>query len=996
MVKKLWIDTETFSETPIKHGTHAYAVNAEILICTYAYDDGEVQAFEGNDLPAKLRKALLASNVEVWAHNSAFDRTILRHCWGIEVPIERWRDTMVQALSHSLPASLGALCTVLNMPEDLVKDKAGKRLLQLFCKPRPKSSKIRRATKETHPEEWAAFLEYAKTDVAAMRAAHKLMPMWNYMGAELDMWHLDQKINDRGMCMDVELARAAVAAVEVAQTELAAKTLDITEGEVESATKREALLQHIVEMYGVVMPNLQKATVALRLEDDDLDPGLRELLELRQQASTSSTAKYTTLLNSVSDDGRLRNTLQFNGASRTGRAAGRLFQPANLPRPVIPQELIDMGVEALKAGCADLVTDNVMQLTSSALRSCIIAPKGKKLVVSDLANIEGRTQAWIAGEQWKLQAFRDYDAGTGHDLYKLSYSKSFGIPVEEVTKEQRQVGKTQELACLGPHTQVLTKDGVKRILDVLISDLLWDGESWVNHTGLAFQGMKQTIRLKGLEVTPDHLILSGTDWIPAEKLLREKDAAALALETALKNLPKYSLFFFQPSTRKSGRYLENLRFWASKVLNQARVLPTWFAFNALVVLRRIWCTCTTFEKELQLGAGCAQKNNLNIGPNNFGVTPIFCPTYTTAGGCLTGFPRVLQGVTQKRLVNITPTVGAGFLCMKLGEKTKSCFWHILSRLKTGTFHILKWIERTTTKVTSLEISALFPNSKITGTDELFPKCNYESKNLRPVFDILNAGPRNRFTVLTDAGPLIVHNCAYGGGVGGFATFASAFGIDVEELAIKVLPVAPEDLLEQASGFYDWTVKQGRDTYKMSRDAFVACEVIKRGWRAAHPAISGYWTELGACVVQAIEKPKVTLSCGPIRIRRDGNWLRLGLPSGRALCYPMPEVSDENEISFMGMDQFTRKWSRQRTYSARLYENLNQAIARDVLTANMPAIDCAGYQIILSVYDELLCETPDTPDFNHETLSSMMALQPAWALGLPLSAAGFETKAYRKD
>lgn len=715
---KLWLDFESFSETPIKHGTHAYAANAEILICTYAFDDGPVQVFDATlhgQIPPELDAAFVDHSVEIWAHSSSFDRTILRMCWGIEVPISNWRDTMVQALSHSLPASLGTLCEVLGLPADKAKDKAGKKLIQLFCKPRlnfthrltvdsfpgetlrdkrlalmdwaakAKAAQIRRATKETHPEEWAQFIEYAKSDIEAMREVHKRMPMWNYQGAELDLWHLDQKINDRGMCMDVELARAAVAAVELAQVGLASKTLEITEGEVESTTKRDALLQHIVEMYGVVMPNLQKATVVSFLENEDLDPNLRELLEMRQQASTSSTAKYKTLLVSVSADGRLRNTKQFNGAGRTGRWAGRLFQPDNLPRPTLPQDIINVGIEALKAGCADLVTDNVMQLTSSALRSAIIAPKGKKLVVSDLANIEGRTQAWLAGEDWKLQAFRDYDAGTGPDLYKLSYSKSFSVPVDSVTKENRQIGKTQELAL-----------------------------------------------------------------------------------------------------------------------------------------------------------------------------------------------------------------------------------------------------------------------------------------------------------------------AYQGGVGAIATFATAFNIDIEALALKVLPVAPGDLMDQASKFYDWVVKKGMSTHNMSRDAFVACEVIKRGWRLAHPEMVTFWTELQNCTVQAIKQSGKTIECRRLKIRRDGNWLRLGLPSGRALCYPKPEVNDENEISFMGIDQFTRKWSRQRTYAGKLFENCNQALARDVLTANMPAIDAAKYEIILSLHDELIAEAPDTWDFNHGTLSHMMATQPAWALDMPLSAAGFETKAYRKD
>ena len=135
-----------------------------------------------------------------------------------------------------------------------------------------------------------------------------------------------------------------------------------------------------------------------------------ELLNVRLQASSTSTSKYKVLKRGTSADGRLRGTLQFDGASRTGRWAGRLFQPQNLPRPSLKQPMIDAGIEALKAGCAHLTTGNVMELISSSIRSCIVAPYGKKLVVADLSNIEGRVQAWLANEEWKLQAFRDFDA----------------------------------------------------------------------------------------------------------------------------------------------------------------------------------------------------------------------------------------------------------------------------------------------------------------------------------------------------------------------------------------------------------------------------------------------------------------------------------------------------------------------------------------------------------------------------------------------------------
>jgi DNA polymerase len=162
-------------------------------------------------------------------------------------------------------------------------------------------------------------------------------------------------------------------------------------------------------------------------------------------ASTSSVSKYKRVIRSTSSDGYLRGIIQFSGAGRTGRDAGRLFQPQNLMRPTLPADVIETGIESIKAGCADLVTDNVMELCANAMRGVIIAPPGKKLVVADLSNIEGRVVAWLAGEEWKLQAFRDYDAGIGEDLYKVAYGKAFKVDPTTVTKQQRQVGKVMEL-----------------------------------------------------------------------------------------------------------------------------------------------------------------------------------------------------------------------------------------------------------------------------------------------------------------------------------------------------------------------------------------------------------------------------------------------------------------------------------------------------------------------------------------------------------------------
>ncbi|ENC9176888.1 DNA polymerase, partial [Salmonella enterica subsp. diarizonae serovar (6),14:z10:z] len=448
-MEKLWIDLETFSEVPINNGTHAYAEKVEVMLMAWAIDDGPVSVWDlttGIVMPPMLYQALADPAIEVWAHNSHFDSTVMRHDHPELVPdVTRWRDTMVQALAHGLPGALGALCEVLGVPQDKAKDKEGKALIQLFCKPRPKNSKLRRATSKTHPEEWRRFVAYAGLDIEAMREVHKRLPKWNYKGSELALWHRDQQINDRGVCMDVQLAQAAIEAVDLEQKRLAKRTQVMTDGEVQAATQRDALIKHIVESYGVELPDMQRSTLERRMADPDLPSAVKELLTIRLQASTTSTSKYKSLMKGVSSDGRLRGTLQFCGASRTGRWAGRLFQPQNLPRPSLEQDQIDEGIEALKAGCADLLFDNIMELTSSALRGCIMAPAGKKLVVSDLSNIEGRKLAWLAGEQWKLDAFREYDEGTGPDLYKLAYARAFNISPDDVDKYQRQIGKVMEL-----------------------------------------------------------------------------------------------------------------------------------------------------------------------------------------------------------------------------------------------------------------------------------------------------------------------------------------------------------------------------------------------------------------------------------------------------------------------------------------------------------------------------------------------------------------------
>lgn len=680
----IYLDLETFSAEPIKHGTYKYAENAEIMLFAYAWDDEPAKVLDltGQKNYSTMIAQLLADADIIIAHNSMFDRSVLNYN-GFKTPIEKWQDTMVKALSLSLKGGLGDLCDILQINAEHAKDKDGNKLVQLFCKPLGKNRKLDRATAQTHPAEWAKFEEYARLDVEAMRAVNKKLPNWNYKGGELALWHLDQHINDRGVRIDNELVEKALITIDAEKKRLAKESKRLTDGAVESTTQRDSTLKFILEQFGVALLDLQKSTIETALLDGAIPEAVKEILRNRIQASTSSTAKYNALANGVNSDGRLRGTLQFNGASRTGRWSGRTFQPQNLPRPTLDNATIEQGIDLIKLGGADFLTDNLMELTSSAIRGCIIAPKGKKLVVTDLSNIEGRVQAWLAGENWKLKAFKAYDNGIGHDLYKMAYAKSFSVRPETVDKAQRQIGKVMELA--------------------------------------------------------------------------------------------------------------------------------------------------------------------------------------------------------------------------LG---------------------------------------------------------------------------------------------YQGGVGAFVAMALVYGIDLDDLADIVYPTLPAHVLEKSAKTYEW-VCESKGTPDMRQKTWFAIDGLKVMWRDAHSHIRDLWQWLDDSVKTAISTPTHTQRYDKLAIRRDGMWLRIRLPSGRYLCYPNPVVKD-GKIFYKGINQYSRKWQTINSYGGKFFENICQAVARDVLASNMPLIEKAGYQIVLTVHDEVICEAPDTADFNAEHLSQLLSTVPPWGDGLPLSAGGFESYRYKKD
>ena len=602
------------------------------------------------------------------------------------------------------------------------KVKDGKRLVQKFCKPRKnKDGTLVWATPFTDPEDWGYYRVYCVIDTEGMRATAKKMPSFNYpCEPELSYWFMDQQLNDYGMQMDIDLVNAAVEYVEVEKKALAKKTRALTAtkevptGEVQAATQRDAMIAFIAKRHGIELPDMQKANLERLIEDEDIPVELKNLLHIRLSSCTTSTAKYNTLLKAVNEDGRLRGTMQYCGASRTGRSGGKIYNPLNLAKPKLEHDDIINGIAALKDGTAIAKGYDIMKLTSSAIRYAIVAPKGRKLIVADMKAIEARVTPYIANEHWKVQAFRNFDLGlVKYDSYVLTYAKSFNVKPEVVTKDQRQNGKILDLA--------------------------------------------------------------------------------------------------------------------------------------------------------------------------FG---------------------------------------------------------------------------------------------------------------------------------------------FGGASGSLVSLADMYRIDIPDMAAKIRMNCSDKVLNDASSFYDWMneqdIKAAKEkakeankknsidseqgwesfyvpsrTYGLDKEIFIPLDGAKRLWREEHPATKDCWKAADTAMRSAIEVPNRKFWFGKCYMIRNKNWTRTVLPSGRSLCYPGAKINKQGDIVFMGTHQLAKQWCEIRTQGAKIFQNSVQALARDFLKYGQKLAWDNGYRSILEVYDELVCEVPDTSDYTVDELVGYMATNPPWAPDIPLAAEGWEDTRYHK-
>lgn len=444
----LFKDTETFSEADLKKvGAYRYSEDpsTEIILATYAFNDEPVEVYDptkGRNIPRELRRCLAGLEkpnygLKLVGHNFLqFDRLVIERCWGYKIHPTNIIDTMILAFRHALPGSLAALCEVLGVSAENAKDKRGKALIQRFSKPTPKNYKIRRYTADTHPEEWAWFIKYGISDITSVREVFHKLPRWGNSEFEDRVLELDQLINDRGFKVDVALAEAAIEAVEKHKAQLQEEAQRKYGG---SLTGKDFLpiLRELAPAHRI--HNAQKSTLHDLLADDDLPDDARTIIEMRLGAASTASTKYNPLLLGRSSDDRRRGCIQYGGAKRTLRFAGKGFQPQNLARGYYHDDELDKGISALLKGRAHRRFD-VAKLTASTVRSCIIPEAGHKFVVADYSNVEGRGLAWLAGEDDLIEVFVN-----GVDVYKKLASTVFNVAYEDVTKDQRQIAKAMVL-----------------------------------------------------------------------------------------------------------------------------------------------------------------------------------------------------------------------------------------------------------------------------------------------------------------------------------------------------------------------------------------------------------------------------------------------------------------------------------------------------------------------------------------------------------------------
>lgn len=502
-MKTLSIDLETYSDADIsKTGVYRYCESPkfEILLFAYSMDGAPVQLVDlanGERVPDEVLNALTDPAIIKWAFNASFERICLSHWLGMPsgtyLDPKQWRCSMIWSAYLGLPLSLTGVGAVLNL--DKQKLDSGKDLIRYFCKPcRPtlKNGERTRNLPRHDPGKWEQFKSYNIRDVETEMEIQRKLSRFPVPENVWDEYHLDQEINDRGIRLDMQMVQNAIAVDGRSRDDLTAQMQALTALENPNSV---AQMKSWLNDHGMEIESLGKKEVAAMLKD--APPDLREALLLRQQLAKSSVRKYQAMQNCVCADGRVHGMFMFYGANRTGRFAGRLVQLQNLPQNHMSD--LEQARALVRTGnyeALQMLYDSVPDVLSELIRTAFIPYEGGKFIVADFSAIEARVIAWMAGEKWRLDVFKN-----GGDIYCASASQMFGVPVEKhgINGHLRQKGKIAELAlgyggsvgalkAMGALEMGIPEEELKPLVDAWrdanpnITELWWDVDRAVKET----------------------------------------------------------------------------------------------------------------------------------------------------------------------------------------------------------------------------------------------------------------------------------------------------------------------------------------------------------------------------------------------------------------------------------------------------------------------------------------------------------------------------------
>lgn len=1000
----LHLDGEFRSELDLEEvGTWTYCEHdsTEIILFAYSWtEEEEIHLWEPHKgpIPADLLNALLDPFVPLASWYSTIERLIIWFKLGIKTDISRWTDPMVICRSLSLPGSLEKVGQILNLGE-LKKRTEGKALIQMFCVPLKIGGDITLWGIEptsyrdfdTHPTQWSRFCSYCEQDVRSEKFIYNMVKKFDLCDFDYQLFELDQKINDKGVQIDNVLLQGASIVVEKAKRDLVKKFKEISG--IQNPNSPVQVLKFVRE-HGYSFPSINKTFVKRALAGESpLDDICREVLEIRQLLSKSSVSKLETCKRAVAKDGRLHHLFSFMGAARTHRWAGSLYQPQNLPKPSKDlEDHVDRCLELLKAADYETICKEFkspLDVAVVALRPVLCASEGNHLVIADLSAIESRGSGYIAQCENLLDIFRE-----GKDPYLAFAVQTEQRPYEDLEyeykvlkqKKIRNNNKAPFLGCLGEHTKVLTEKGWKEITKVTLDDLLWDGVGWVQHQGLIYQGDKEVIDLFGVEITRDHRILTEEGWKEAwqieEKTPLEKQAINLA-SGALEGLNITEIGFITSAI--VGGVESKSHFTALA----AKQEPT---ENAPLVQERSTETKVVSIPSSQNTPG---KSLIN---SRIGTTVLFQDV-------VEGIQMPSPILKKEFLVNSSTSTSLSrivSLCLILinrniisieritRETTKKVIYDLfLSKPTKEIKKILFGLSTTGRGYAHLNFGrsiALGTQIPVLSTEnykgDFLSKGSSKSKVKLgvPTYDILGVGSLNRFMILTKKGPLIVHNCSYGLSPGKITK-------DDEGNIVK------SGLLKYAA---DMQIELTPEFSKLAVDVF----------RNTYPQIVDFWYELDRAWIGAVDRDNI-VEAGAITFQMKGKVLAVTFPSGSSIHYIDPEVNWEERISkkgnkyqasilsYMGIDQETRQWTRVNTRGSKLFENIIQKFCRDLLGYGMLEVDKRGQDITIHVHDEVCTDTPESSNFGVDQLVECITTSPPWASDFLGGAEGFLSKHYVK-